>query len=123
MPSLDRAFVLTGLVWLMFGMAFGIWMGVTERFNFANSHAHVNLVGFTLSTLFGLLHRGWPRMAGSRLALPQFLVFELGAVLLVGGKIMVDDGGSNLLVKVGSVVTLVGAAAMLVLFARHGKGA
>ena len=117
MQRMDRAYVLVGLVWLVFGMSYGIWMGITEQFNFANSHAHANLVGFVASVLFGLIYRAYPSLAQSRLATIQFAVYEIGAVLLVAGKAVVDSGGGNSLVKGGSLVVLVGAVLMLAIFA------
>ncbi len=117
MKKLDDAYLFCGLLWVTFGMAFGIWMGITEQLNFANSHAHANLVGFVASMLFGLLHRAYPGLRNSRLAVPQFLVYEIGAVLLVAGKIVVDQAGDPTLVKVGSLVVLIGTIGMLCLFA------
>ena len=119
MNNLSRNYVLIGLVWLVCAMAFGIWIGINQQLQFAESHAHFALVGFVLSVLFGLLHNAWPNLKMSRLAVPQFWIYEIGAVMLVAGKITVDGGGSNTLVKLGSLVTITGAALMLVLFFRQ----
>jgi hypothetical protein len=116
MRKIDESYIFCGLLWVVFGMAYGIWMGITEQLNFANSHAHANLVGFVTSMLFGFLHRAYPAMAASRFAMPQFLTYQIGAVLLVLGKMMVDAGGDTTLVKIGSLVVLVGTAGMLYLF-------
>lgn len=119
MNNLARNYVLVGLVWVVLGMAFGIYMGMTQQMNFANTHAHANLVGFVTSVLFGLLHVNFPSLAKSRLAVPQFIVFEVGAVLLVAGKAQVDAGGADMLVRVGALITIIGAATMLVMFAKN----
>ena len=118
MNNLGRNYVLIGLVWLICGMAFGIWMGITNHLNFANSHAHANLVGFVASVLFGLLHVNFPNLKDSRIAVPQFAIYEIGALLLVLGKAQVDNGGDNTLVKIGALVVIIGAALMLYLFAK-----
>lgn len=124
MRRIDDIYILVGLIWLVLGMGFGIWMGITQQFQFANSHAHWNLVGFAISVLFGLIHRAYPALRGSRLAWPQFFVYESGAVLLVAGKAMIDNGGSDTLVKIGALVTMLGALGMLALFAmRRGAAA
>lgn len=121
MRKIADIYILAGLTWLVLGMAFGIWMGITHSLNFANSHAHFNLVGFVASTLFGLILRQYPTMAQSRFARPQFLLYQLGAILLVAGKMMVDAGGSETLVKIGSIIVVLGALGMLWLFiARRG---
>ncbi len=123
MKNLARNYVLVGLVWVVLGMAFGIYMGMTQQLNFANSHAHANLVGFVTSVLFGLLHVNFPSLGKSRLAVPQFIVFEVGAVLLVAGKAQVDAGGADMLVRVGALITIIGAAMMLVMFAKNTRSA
>ncbi|QRM53135.1 hypothetical protein [Sinorhizobium sp. BG8] len=117
MRKLDDAYIGCGLLWLAFGMAFGIWMGVAMQLNFSNSHAHANLLGFVSSILFGLILRAYPSMRESRLALPQFVVYQLGAVLLVIGKMQIDAGGEPTLAKIGALIILLGALGMLCLFA------
>jgi hypothetical protein len=118
MNNLGRNYVLIGLVWLVVGMAFGIWMGINGYMNYANSHAHANLVGFVVSVLFGLLHINFPAIGKSRVAVPQFFVYEIGALILVLGKAQVDGGGADVLVKIGALVVIIGAALMLYMFAR-----
>ena len=121
MRKIDEAYLFCGLLWVTFGMAYGIWMGVTEQLNFSNSHAHANLLGFVTSMLFGFLHRSFPAMALSRLAAPQFLAYQVGTVLLVMGKMQVDAGGEPTLAKIGSLVVLIGALGMLWLYATGRK--
>ena len=59
--------------------------------------------------LFGLVHRGWPDLRRSRLALPQLVVYEVGAVVLLAGKIMVDATGEpNMLLMTGAPIVIVG---------------
>lgn len=114
---LDRLYILAGFTWLVLGMAFGIYLGITDQLNLGNSHAHANLVGFVLSALFGLLHRNWPALAGHALARAQFWVYQTGAVILVAGKYIVDTGGGAGTVATGSLVVLAGTLMMLWIFA------
>lgn len=117
MRRIGDYYILVSLLWLILGMAFGIWMGIAGRLGFANSHAHLNLVGFVTSAIFGLICRQYPAIARSALAGLQFWVFEIGAVLLVIGKMSVDAKGSDMLVKIGSLVVIIGALLFLVMFA------
>jgi hypothetical protein len=123
MQKIDENYVLIGLIWLVGGMGYGIYMGITEQFNLANSHAHANLVGFVASVAFGLIYRAFPAMKSSRLATAQFWIYEIGAVVLVLGKAIVDNGGSNTVVKIGSLIVILGAVLMLVVFAKDRQGA
>ncbi|NMD09349.1 MAG: hypothetical protein GYA66_15370 [Phyllobacteriaceae bacterium] len=123
MQRLDRNYILLGLVWVIAGMVFGIWLGASNHLNYANSHAHMNLLGFVTSVLFGLLHWAYPALAKSSLAIWQFAIYELGVALLVIGKILVDGGQQTLFLEVGSRVTIAGALLMLVMFFRSGRKA
>ena len=116
MKRIDEYYILFGFAWLLFGMVFGMYMGITDQLNFANSHAHANLVGFVTSVLFGLIYRFFPAMKLSRLAMLQFYIYEAGAILLVSGKVQVDAGGSNTLVKIGATIVLIGAVLMMAVF-------
>ena len=81
MKNVDRWFIMIGLLYGTFGFAFGIWVGINERFDQAHLHAHINLVGFASMVLFGLLCRSFPALATSKLATAQFILFNLGAVV------------------------------------------
>jgi hypothetical protein len=117
MRKIDETYFLLSLVWLVAAMVFGIWLGATEQMNYGESHAHMALVGFVVSAIFGILYRFYPAMGASQLARYQLWIYEVGAVILVAGKIRVDAGGGPSVVIVGSLVILAGAALMLYIFA------
>ncbi len=116
MKKIDEYYIGAGFAFLLFGMVFGMWLGASENLQFGNSHAHANLVGFVLSVLFGLIYRFFPAMKHSRLAKPQFWIYEIGAVIFVAGKIVVDATGNSDLVKLGSVVVFIGTVLMVIVF-------
>lgn len=74
MKNIDRLFVLTGLVFLLVGMAFGLKMSTAMDFTLHGLHAHLNLLGFVLMTLFGLCYRSWPKMQEGKLATVHYLL-------------------------------------------------
>lgn len=107
--NIDRLYIITGLGWLLFGISFGIWMGISGNLHFTNPHAHANLVGFVMPVLFGLTLRVFPQIRASRLIVPQFFIFQIGAFLVIVGKILVTlDHSDTLMVSVGSLVALAG---------------
>ena len=117
MQRLDRNYITVGLCWVIAGMIYGAWLGASHHNNFANSHAHINLLGFVTSVLFGMLFWAFPNMAKSRAALWQFVAYQLGVALLVIGKIMVDaDGTETLFLQIGSILVILATALMLWLF-------
>ena len=85
MKNVDRWFILIGLLYGTFGFAFGIWVGINERFEQAHLHAHINLIGFASMVMFGLLYRAFPALAQSKLAAVHFILFNLGAVVFLVG--------------------------------------
>lgn len=116
--KVDRLYKLAGFVWLIIGMVFGIYMGITDQLQFSNSHAHANLLGFVVSVLFGLMYRNWPSLLESKLAMPQFALYQIGVVVLVSGKFSFDSGGSAALAPPGSINVVAGTLLMFWMFAR-----
>lgn len=115
--KIDRLYITTGFVWLIVGMVFGIYLGITDQLQFSNTHAHANLLGFVISVLFGLIYRNWPALVKSRLAMPQFALYQTGAVVLVAGKYDIDNGGAGTLAPPGSIIIVLGTLLMFWMFA------
>ena len=120
--QLGLTYVKVGFIWLLAGMVFGIWMGITENFQFSNAHAHTNLVGFVLSALFGLVMIALPALAASKLAVLQFVIYQIGAIVLVIGKVTVTlDPHDNAVVAIGSMIVLVGTLLFAWMLFSHRK--
>ena len=115
---LDRLYIAAGFLWLIAGMVFGIWIGINERMNYANSHAHINLLGFVVPVLFGIICHTWPAIQERKFAIVQFGLYQLGVVLLIAGKIDADGGGSATLAPPGSVIVVLATAWMAVMYWR-----
>jgi hypothetical protein len=85
MARIDVSFLLLAALCLLVGLALGIGMGIAHNFQLAPVHAHLNLVGFVLPSIFGLTYRAYPMLARSRLALPHLALSGVGAVVLPFG--------------------------------------
>mgnify|MGYP003433981928 FL=1 len=66
------------------GMSLGIWMGINEDFMLTPVHAHINLLGWVTTCLYGLYHGQVPRRS-NRLAWVQVVFGSAGFVLMTGG--------------------------------------
>jgi cbb3-type cytochrome oxidase subunit 1 len=108
MKNVDRWFILIGLLYGIFGMSFGIWMGIHERMDLAPIHAHANLVGFASMVLFGLMYRAFPALAKSQLAAWHFIIYMLGAILFVAGLPLAAAHQTIAIVVIGSLLVLLG---------------
>ena len=114
MGRIDIRFVVTGVAFGLFGMAFGIWMGITQEVQYAHIHAHINLVGWVALILFGLTYRAYPAMGRSPLARIHYWVALLGAVLFLPGLYMAMFESVIIFAVIGSLLTLL---SMILFFA------
>jgi hypothetical protein len=115
--SLFRISVSIGLL----GMAFGIFMGITQDFALAPAHAHLNLLGFVTLFLSGLYYRVFPEAAASRLAPYQAVVSAAGAILFPIGIASVLLGGHDRfepVVVAGALIVLLGMLLFAVIIYR-----
>ena len=113
MNNIDRWFILIRLLYGTFGFAFGIWVGINERFEQAHLHAHINLIGFASMVLFGLLYRAFPALAMSRLAALHFILFNMGAVIFLVGIPLAQAHQTVALAAGGSLLVLAGMLTFL----------
>lgn len=120
---IDVVFIGIGLVLVLCGMAFGMWMGAHEAFQYADAHAHLNLLGFVLPTLYGLLHRSNPSLARSRLAWPQCVAHFLGVLIFVPGIAIATSGGTVVGAFAGSIVVFLATLTFAYMFFTTSKSA
>ena len=110
-------FVLTGLVFLLVGMALGLKMSRSMDFALHGLHAHLNLLGFVLMTLFGLCYRNWPKMQEGTLATVHYLLHTVSvAVSLTLLYFLLTN--TDLAPRIGPIMNylLMGAYAGVLLF-------
>ena len=113
MKNVDRWFILIGLLYASFGFAFGIWVGINQRFDQAHLHAHINLIGWASMALFGLIYRAFPALAESRLAAVHFILFNIGAVVFLVGIPLAQSHQTIALAAGGSLTVLAGLLVFL----------
>jgi hypothetical protein len=81
--NISRNYLVIGSLYLLVGICFGIYMGASGDHGFAPLHAHINLLGFVLMTVFGLVYRQFPAMAGNMLGKVHFWGHQVGALVLL----------------------------------------
>lgn len=90
-----RCFKLAGL-YLLIGMSLGAFMGATHQFTLAPVHAHINLLGWTLLALVGLIVARFPHLGETRLATAFFWVYNLSLPLSMGLLAALQSGHTQL---------------------------
>lgn len=118
---MDRKFVLTGLCYAILGMLLGIYMAASHDHGQLVTHAHIMLVGFVLSFIYGVCHKLWLGNDSSGLSQAQFYVHQLGVIImsvglfLLYGKFVALETIDPVLAA-SSFIVLFGVILMLVLF-------
>ena len=92
-----------GVLYLVVGVGLGIAMGASHTFTLRPVHAHMNLLGFTVMTLAGLVYSVYPEAGASRLARVHFWLHNLALPVMIGSL-------TALLLGNESVVPFLGAA-------------
>lgn len=81
--DISRAFMVLGSLYLLVGIGFGMYMGATQDHSFLPLHAHINLLGFVLMTVFGLVYRQFPAMAGNMFGRVHFWLHQAASLILL----------------------------------------
>ena len=81
--NISRNFLVIGSLYLLVGVTLGTVMGATGDHSLMGVHAHINLVGFALMSIFGLIYRAFPAMAENMLGTIHFWGHQLSAVVFL----------------------------------------
>lgn len=83
--SIDRKYLIAALGYAMIGLALGIYMASSHKHGQRVTHAHILLIGFVLSFVYGIIYKLWINRPGSLLSTIQFASHQAGAAVLLGG--------------------------------------
>ena len=90
--NISRGFLITGAIYLVIGMALGSYMGASADHSLVPVHAHMNLLGFVLMSIFGLIYRSLPGLTRSRLSVLHYALHQLGTLSLLIGLLVLLTG-------------------------------
>ena len=106
-------FIRVSLAYVVIGVLYGIAIGVTEQFGFADVHAHLNLLGWATLALAGIIYWLFPAAGNNRLAIAHFWLQNVAMPVFIAGMLLVDAGNRAAgipLVSAGSIVVFVAIA-------------
>jgi hypothetical protein len=95
MPRVSAAFFALGVACVLVGMVFGMWMGSTQDFSTAPAHAHLNLIGWATSALYGTFYALTRETLSPRLAWTQFVVSAIGIVIMIPALFLLLLNGND----------------------------
>ena len=121
--TLDRKFLLCALTYAVFGMCVGIYMAASKNHGEFVAHAHILLVGFVVSFVYGLIHKLWIDAENRPIATVQFYLHQLSALVLSIGLLLFYGGlfqeALDPILAVSSFGVLLAALLMVYLILRY----
>ncbi|MGO8756125.1 MAG: hypothetical protein ACLQHK_12945 [Gallionellaceae bacterium] len=123
---MDRKFIVIALGYAVVGMALGVYMGASQNHSEFVTHAHIMLLGFVVSFIYGLCHKLWLNNKTSGLAIAQFYVHQAATLVLVVGLFLlygrfIEEAAIGPFLGVASTTALIGMILMFVLFLKTGR--
>ncbi|QYO75767.1 hypothetical protein [Devosia salina] len=109
MPAMAHLYFRTAILFLIAGICIGIYMSMSGNYAVVGAHAHINLLGWVTSALFGTYLALNPAKATGLLPRLQYIIYVLGVVVMGGSLYLMLDGNT--------AMTPVVAAASLIAFA------
>jgi hypothetical protein len=95
LPPTTTLWFKLSVVYLILGIGLGIAMGASQNFTLRPVHAHINLLGFTVLALAGLIYSVYPRAGASRLAQLHFLLHNIALPVMMGSLALLLSGNTS----------------------------
>jgi hypothetical protein len=110
MPRISEYFFRSAILFLLVGISIGIHMSISQNHNVIGAHAHINLLGWVTSALFGGYYALNPAKAAGRLPMLQYLVYTTGVVIMGVSLYLLLSGnvGMTPVVAASSLITFAG---------------
>lgn len=115
----DRKYLVWALAYVVLGMGLGIYMAASKNHGQHITHAHILLVGFVVSFIYAVIHRLWLGGTVSRLAKVQFIVHQVGALMMFSGLFLLYGGfvpEAQIEIVLAPSTFIVFSAALLMIF-------
>jgi peptidoglycan/LPS O-acetylase OafA/YrhL len=109
MPKVSELFFKTAMVFLILGIAAGLQMAISGDHAAFPAHAHINLLGWVTSAIFGGYYALNPQKAARRIAMIHYGLYTLGLVLMLPALYFMMQGNPALepFAVVGSLIVAV----------------
>jgi len=115
-------FFATGAIFVLIGMGWGIQMSATQDHSLSAAHAHLNLIGFVVMSVYGTYYALTPSAAAARLAWIHYALATLSVVVMIPGIVMAIREVDETAVKLGSLLVVASMALFLYTVLRKGVG-
>ena len=110
MPAISHLFFRAGILFLLLGIGLGLAMSITQNHDVIGAHAHINLLGWVTSALFGGYYALNPAKAEGLLPRIHFWLYTAGVTLMSVALFLLLKGNTAMtpLVAIGSLAVAAG---------------
>src|SRR5690606_33302140 len=110
MPRLSEYYFRTAILFLLVGIAVGLHMSISGNHGVIGAHAHINLLGWVTSALFGGYYALNPAKAEGLLPRVHFWLYTAGVVIMSASLYLLlkQTPGMEPFVAAGSLLTAAG---------------
>ena len=123
MPYVSQLFFRSAVIFLVIGVAIGLHMAISDDHGAFPAHAHINLLGWVTSALFGGYYALNPAKAERRIAMIHFFVYTAGLVVMLPALYVMLLGNEWVepLLAAGSMIVAAGVLVFAVVVFAAGK--
>jgi peptidoglycan/LPS O-acetylase OafA/YrhL len=114
MPRVSELFFKTAIVFLILGIGAGLQMAISGDHGAFPAHAHINLLGWVTSAIFGGYYALNQAKAARRIAMIHYGLYTIGIVVMLPSLYLMLQGGRTELEPVVAGGSIIVAAAVLV---------
>lgn len=109
MPRVSDLFFKTGVLFFLVGIGIGLQMAISQNHNVIGAHAHINLLGWVTSAIFGGYYALNPAKAG-RLAMAHYCVYSIGVIIMTASLylLLTGNAAAEAFVATGSLIVALG---------------
>ena len=110
----------TALLWFAVAVSLGLFMGISQRFEFVPAHAHIGVLGWLSSSVFAFMSAAArPAAAAARAPFLHWAAYTLGVAMMTAGLFFAIGLQNHALmpfVKIGSSLTVLSVFWAVIMF-------
>lgn len=116
MPKVSLAFFTVAPIYVLIGMFWGGYMGMSGDHTMAPAHAHLNLLGFVQMGIFGAFYALAAGKYSEKLAWVNFWLSNAGVVVMIPLLVIILSGNEAIapVITIGEVCAIAGMITFLV---------
>lgn len=110
MPAISHLFFRAGILFLLVGIGLGLAMSISQNHDVIGAHAHINLLGWVTSAIFGGYYALNPAKAEGLLPRVHFWLYTVGVAVMSISLYLLLKGNAGMepLVAAGSLAVAAG---------------